>query len=174
MSSQAISNNIHTPNSSCFPLLKNTQSKIFVIFILSITLILIVMTALSLPSITPIWSPLIPLGVVIIAIVIFCILSKSSSVTKKKETEKKVLEKTSTPRDKPFESSQPSTRQNSLSSLLNENEWESIDNASFSGKDSLKKSPSVSSLDSILSSALQKPSFSSRKKIPSYLEDEDS
>lgn len=173
MSSQAISNNIHTPSSFSSLLFKNAQSKILAVFILVLTLILIVLTTLSLPSITPIWSPLIPLGVLIIAIVIFCILSKSSLVTKK-EIERKDLVKKNTSIDKSPVSSESSTRQNSISSLLNENNDSISDISSFPGKNNQKRTYSDSSLDSVLSNTIYNSFSPNRKKSLSLSEDEDS
>lgn len=155
MSSSPISYSLHAKNnpitdSSFF---KETNGKIIGISILVLGLILVLVTALSLPSITPIWSPLIPLGVLVISIIIFCILSKSQPIIQKKESPKKIEEDNL---------STTSTRKNSLSSLLEE------ETNSFNENEKLYKSDSSSSINTLLSEAINQ-AFLPHKKEPSLI-----
>ena len=173
MSTVPISHSLHAKSNSIpnHSFLKNTGSKIIGIFILVLGLILIVVTALSLPSITPIWSPLIPLGVLIIAVTIFCILSKSQKTAQKKEPSKQIVE-TKNMQTENLPTSQTSTRKNSLTSLLEDELQNEEPNLSLTNKN-IYKSDSSSSLNTILSEAINQAFPASNEKISSISEIED-
>ncbi len=173
MSTSPISHSLHAKSNSIpnHSFLKNTGSKIIGISILVLSVILIVVTALSLPSITPIWSPLVPLGVLIIAITIFCILSKSQQAAQKKESSKQILETKNTQTEN-LPTSQTSTRKNSLTSLLEDDLQDDQPNLSLINKN-IYKSDSSSSLNTILSEAINQTFYTSDEKISSLSEIED-